>query len=172
MGCGAHGGGQGAAALGEGEVEEMDHVDGGAGVAALGVRGAGAAAHADGGVGGGAEEGELPRGSFHCEVYRAGGSCDFCSHMKETNFIKSLHYGTKHGIWKHLARFQTMCSATGSTPLTTPVPNYMWDTLQMWSGDLLRTKTLQILRILIVRGLPNTSWRVAQRMMGIRGKKC
>ena len=23
--------------------------------------------------------------------------------MKQTNFIKSLHFGTKHGIWKHLA---------------------------------------------------------------------
>ena len=31
------------------------------------------------------------------------GLCDLCSHMKETNFITSLHFGTKHGIWKHLA---------------------------------------------------------------------
>ena len=23
--------------------------------------------------------------------------------MKETNFVKSFHFGTKHGIWKHLA---------------------------------------------------------------------
>ena len=23
--------------------------------------------------------------------------------MKETNFVRSLHFGTKHGIWKHLS---------------------------------------------------------------------
>ena len=49
------------------------------------------------------DEEALPRGSYHCEVFRAGGSCDLCSHMKETNFVKSFHFGTKHGIWKHLA---------------------------------------------------------------------
>ena len=26
--------------------------------------------------------------------------------MKETNFVKSLHFVTKHGIWKHLAHYK------------------------------------------------------------------
>ena len=72
----------------------------------------------------------------------------------------------------HMTRFQTMCSATGSTPLTTHVPNYMWDTLQMWSGDLLPTKTQQIPKIQIVQVLLSISWKGAQMMMGIRGRKC
>ena len=59
----------------------------------------GAGAAAQGGMGTDA----APRGSYHCEIYRAGGSCDLCLHMKETNFVTSFHFGTKHGIWKHLA---------------------------------------------------------------------
>ena len=41
-------------------------------------------------------------GSWHCEKFKFGGKCDFCSHMEEKDFIKSYYYITKFRIHGHL----------------------------------------------------------------------
>ena len=37
-----------------------------------------------------------------CVKFRSGGRCDLCSHLNCTNFVTSLHFGTKHAIRHHL----------------------------------------------------------------------
>ena len=41
-------------------------------------------------------------GSYHCENYKKGKSCDLCSHMDERSCVTSLHFKTKHAIHGHL----------------------------------------------------------------------
>ena len=37
-------------------------------------------------------------GSYHCENFKKGKSCDVCSHMEERSFVTSFHFKTKHAI--------------------------------------------------------------------------
>ena len=45
---------------------------------------------------------QLSWGSWHCERFKFGGKCDFCSHMRETDYVKSFYYITKFRIHGHL----------------------------------------------------------------------
>ena len=48
------------------------------------------------------QQNQLTWGSWHCERFKVGGKCDFCSHMKETDHVKSFYYITKFRIYGHL----------------------------------------------------------------------
>ena len=60
----------------------------------------------NGGGGGGGDTDVRTNGSYYCDKFESGGSCDTCKHMKrETNYIRSIYFNKKfaiHGRLIHL----------------------------------------------------------------------
>ena len=62
---------------------------------------------AGGGGGGGGDRQETRNGSFYCEKYVRGGSCDVCAHMlRETDHVDSVYYKKKFAIHGHLTHLK------------------------------------------------------------------
>ena len=62
---------------------------------------------AGGGGGGGGDRQETRNGSFYCEKYVRGGSCDVCAHMlRETDHVESVYYKKKFAIHGHLTHLK------------------------------------------------------------------
>ena len=59
------------------------------------------------GPGGGGNDKENRSGSFYCDKYVNGGSCDVCSHMmRETDHVESIFYKRKFAIHGHLTHLK------------------------------------------------------------------